>query len=251
MSEEDSILDYLAKGGKLTSPDNAPSRYRGELMRIMASFVDSEFAGAAGFADLINDGPGVKERIAAARIVLEKLDHGERVLKIMGDFGANTGRYETVHPWNARVERNEDLGARRRGGDMRLNVFHYPFEGWVDAVVMNVMMGEATVIQLTELSRCSYQPLAEVLEEIIPRERRHAELGREGLARIMETDPSARHRVRESADYWRPRVAASFGGADSPRFPMLSRFGLRHRTNETLLTEWSAAVDLYFSQILN
>lgn len=35
------IEDYLAQGGKLTSPGNVPARYRGELLRLMASFVDS------------------------------------------------------------------------------------------------------------------------------------------------------------------------------------------------------------------
>ena len=161
MSDKLDIQEYLEKGGKLSAPDNAPPRYRAELMRMMASFVDSELAGAAGFADLINAGPGIKERITAARIVTEKLDHAERVLKIMGDFGANTKRYMNVHPWAARVEREEDLGAERFAGDMRLNVFHYPLEGWADAVAMNVLMGRATGIQLNELSLCSYQPLAE------------------------------------------------------------------------------------------
>ena len=103
MSEDAAILDYLAKGGKLTSPDNAPSRYRAELMRVMASFVDSELAGAAGFADLINEAPGIGEKTAAARIVLEKIDHAVRVLDIMGEFGANIARYQSVHPWASRI----------------------------------------------------------------------------------------------------------------------------------------------------
>ncbi|MEX0645981.1 MAG: Phenylacetic acid catabolic protein, partial [Parvularculaceae bacterium] len=140
MGDEAGLLDYLERGGKLSSPDNAPPRYRAELMRQMASFVDSELAGAAGFADCINWGPGITERIAASRIVLEKLDHAERVLGIMGEFGANIDRYETVHPWRERVGRDEDIGARRRSGDMRLNIFHYPLGGWTDAVTMNVMM---------------------------------------------------------------------------------------------------------------
>ena len=66
MSETMAIEDYLEAGGVLTSPANAPPRYRGELMRLMAAFVDSELAGSAGFADAINYAPGVKERIAAA-----------------------------------------------------------------------------------------------------------------------------------------------------------------------------------------
>ena len=76
------IEDYLAKGGQLTSPGNVPPRYRGELLRLMASFVDSELAASAGFADTINTAPGITARIAACRITLEKADHAERVLPV-------------------------------------------------------------------------------------------------------------------------------------------------------------------------
>ncbi|APG85527.1 Phenylacetic acid catabolic protein [Sinorhizobium americanum] len=236
------IEDYLAQGGLLTSPDNVPPRYRGELLRLMASFVDSELAGSAGFADVINDAPGIKERIAAARIVLEKADHAGRVLEIMGDFGADTARYAVHHPWSARLPRDADIGAERRGGDMRLSVLHYPLEGWIDAVVMNVLMGKAVVIQLGELARISYQPLAEVLRSILPRETRHAELGIEGLKRIAETE-EGRRAAREALAYWRPRVAASFGLSGSTRYHMLARLGLRHTPNEALLAEWQKAID--------
>ncbi len=177
MSDTMPIEEYLLKGGVLTSPDNVTPRYRGELLRLMASFVDSELAGAAGFADTINDAPGIKERIASAKIVLEKTDHAGRVLEIMGSFGADTGRYAVHHPWDARLERDADIGAARQGGDMRLSVFHYPLHGWIDAVVMNVLMGTASTIQLRELARVSYQPLAEVFRAILPSEAHHTELG--------------------------------------------------------------------------
>ena len=104
------IEDYLAQGGVLTAPENVPARYRGELLRLMAIFVDSELAGSAGFADRINVAPGINERIAAARIVLEKADHAESVLALMGDFGADEGRYVGHHPWAARLPRDADLG---------------------------------------------------------------------------------------------------------------------------------------------
>jgi 1,2-phenylacetyl-CoA epoxidase catalytic subunit len=242
MSQAMTIEEYLAAGGALTAPDNAPPRYRGELMRLMATFVDSELAGSAGFADVINHAPGVKERIAAARIVLEKTDHAERVLNIMGDFGADIGRYAAHHPWAARLTRDADIGATRRGGDMRLSVFHYPLQGWVDAVTMNVLMGLAVGVQLEEFAKVSYAPLAEAFRAIAPRERRHAELGLEGLAKIAASEPG-RAEARGAIAYWRPRVAASFGGAGSARFETLKRFGLRHKPNETLLAEWSARFD--------
>lgn len=239
MTEEMNLDDYLAQGGKLSSPENASPRYRGELMRLMATFVDSELAGAAGFANCINDGPGIGERIAAARIVLEKLDHAGQVLRIMGEFGANTARYVTHHPWTARLERSADIGASRRAGDMRLNVFHYPIEGWTDAVAMNVLMGRATMIQLEEFAAVSYQPLGEAFRAILPVETRHAELGEEGLRKIVE-DERERGKAQASIDYWYPRVAASFGTAGSARFDALHRFGLRHSPNEVLQERWRA-----------
>jgi 1,2-phenylacetyl-CoA epoxidase catalytic subunit len=242
MPDTMTLEDYLAGGGVLTSPANASARYRGELMRLMATFVDSELAGSAGFAETINDAPGIKERIAAARIVLEKTDHAERVLDVMGSFGADIARYAVHHPWAARIARDADIGGTRHGGDMRLSVFHYPIQGWVDAVAMNVLMGLAVGVQLEEFAKVSYAPLADVFREIAPREARHTELGFEGLTRIVAFD-SGRSEARAAISYWRPRVAASFGGAASARFDTLKRFGLRHRTNEALLAEWNRKVD--------
>lgn len=229
------VADYLAQGGKLTSPENVPPRYRGELLRLMSSFVDSELAGSAGFADAINWAPGIKERIAASRITLEKADHAGRVLDLMEGFGTDKARYEQAHDWAARGPRDQQIGPRRRGGDMRLSVFHYPLTGWSDAVVMNVLMGMATLHALDELARCSYQPLAEVLRDILPRERRHMELGIEGLERITASD---RDRARASIDYWLPLVADTFGPAVSDRFERLKAMGLRHSDNETLRQAW-------------
>lgn len=231
------LADYLAQGGKLTTPENAPPRYRGELLRLMATFVDSELAGAAGFADVINLGPGIKERIAASRIVLEKLDHAERVLQVMGEFGADISRYANHHPWTARVARDVDLGAARHGADMRLAVLHYPLQGWTDAVVMNVLMGRAVVIQLDEFARLSYQPLAEIFRAIAPRERRHMELGEEGLRKILQ-DESSRLAVKASFTYWYPRVAASFGAGASAHFETQRKLGLRHTGNADLARLW-------------
>ena len=182
----------------------------------MSSFVDSELAASAGFANAINWAPGIKERIAASRITLEKADHAERVLDLMADFGTDKSRYNSAHDWAARAERDADIEARRQGGDMRLSVFHYPLAGWTDAVVMNVLMGLATDVQLAEMARASYTPLAEVLREIAPRERRHTELGLEGLERLVAQGKA--EEARASVAYWSPRVAETFGPAESQRY---------------------------------
>lgn len=241
MSDTMNLDDYLAQGGVLTAPGNVPARYRGELMRLMSSFVDSELAASAGFAGAINFAPGIRERIAASRITLEKADHAERVLTVMADFGTDAGRYQRQHDWSARVPRDADLGTSRQAGDMRLSVFHYPITGWADAVVMNVLQGLATGVQMTELTRVSYGPLAEVFRAIAPREQRHAELGLEGLERLVASD-EGRAQVQAALAYWQPRVAATFGVAGSEHYPMLRKFGLRHAPNEELLARWKTLV---------
>jgi len=237
MSDGMNITEYLARGGKLTSPRNVPPRYRAELMRIMASFVDSELAGAAGFADIINDGPGIKARIAAARIVLEKTDHAERILQLLGAFGADTERYAAHHPWTDRLDRDAPLGAERGRADMRLAVFNYPLDGWTDAVTMNLLMGTAMGVQLAEYADMSYQPMAEALRDIAPREARHAELAEEGLAHIT-ADQGQAAQIGESLTYWWPRVASSFGNETSKRFDTLRAMGLRKVDNAALRRQW-------------
>ena len=209
MAEDMSIASYLAEGGVLSNPANVPPRYRAELLKLMATFVDSELAGAAGFADITNDGPGIKERIAAARIVMEKTDNADRVLRIMGEFGADTARYANSHPWTARLDRDADIGATRTEHDMRLAVFNYPLQGWADAVVMNLLMGRAVGVQLAEFAQISYQPLAEAFRAIVPVEVHHADLAAEGLRKLVAED--GKDTVQASVDYWMPRVAARAG----------------------------------------
>lgn len=237
MSDTMNIEAYLAQGGVLSSPGNVPARYRGELMRLMSSFVDSELAASAGFVNSINQAPGIRERISASRITLEKAAHAEQVLAVMSTFGTDTARYQSQHDWAARVARDDDLGGSRHGADMRLSVFHYPLGDWLDAVVMNVLQGLAASVQFKEFTQVSYGPLADVLRAVAPREWRHTELGLEGLKRLT-ADESGRARARASIAYWMPRVRATFGQAGSARYATLKRFGLRHTPNETLQQQW-------------
>ncbi len=247
MAEDMSIESYLSQGGKLTNPTNVPPRYRAELMKMMATFVDSELAGAAGFADVINAGPGIKERIAAAKIVLEKTDNADQVLRLLGEFGADTARYATSHPWTARLPREAPVGSTRSEHDMRLSVLNYPLDGWVDAVTMNLCLGLAVCAQLDEMQQVSYQPLADALREIAPVERRHVELAAEGLAKLAAEGRSPQ--IADAVAYWRPRVAAIFGAIAPERFDQLAAWRLRHRDNAALAQQWNGALDAALARL--
>ena len=236
MTEDMDVTDYLQQGGRLTNPANVPARYRAELMKLMATFVDSELAGAAGFADVINAGPGIKERIAAAKIVLEKTDNADRVLRLMGEFGANTDRYAAHHPWTDRLPRDTPPGTKRSAHDMRLSVLNYPLQGWADAVVMNLCMGTGVMVQLQEMAKVSYQPMSEAMRAVMPIEQRHTELAAEGVQRLIEQGQTSD--VSDSLTYWEPRVDAMFGDIDADRMQQLSGWGLRHATGSEMRAQW-------------
>lgn len=240
-TDEKTLIDRIAAGEKIQRGAELSVGFRSELMRLMVIFVDSEMAGAAGFADVINRGPGLKERMIAARLVSEKFQHAETVLALLQDFGVNPALYVSSHPWSARLDRDANLGSRRIGGDKRLNVFYYPLEGWTDAVVMNMLMGSATTAQIGELRQCSYQPLAECMATIVQREAEHAELGERGVRAAIERRGSALA-AQAAVSYWYPRVAATFGRIDSDRMELYRKYGLRRHSNSELLQTWETTI---------
>jgi 1,2-phenylacetyl-CoA epoxidase catalytic subunit len=217
----------------------APAVYRSELMRLIVVFTDSELAGAAGFCPFINRGPGLRERIVAGKIVTEKYVHAEMALKLLEPFGVNPMLYVRSHAWDSRLDRHVDLGTRRIGGDKRLNVFHYPLEGWEDALVLNMLMGAATAIQLAEMAQSSYAPLAEAITQILPREEEHARLGEGGVRQAIARSGS-KAAVQAAVNYWQPRVVATFGRVDSEHAAIYIQYGLRRRSSAEMLGDWRA-----------
>lgn len=235
--QDKDFLNRVAAGHKVGAGETLPTAYRSEVMRLLVVFADSELAGAAGFCPFINRGPGLRERIVAAKIVAEKYVHAELALKLLEPFGVNPTLYVRSHAWDSRLDRNVDLGTRRIGGDKRLNVFHYPLEGWEDAVVFNMLMGTATAIQLGEMENASYQPLAELIAQILPREKEHAALGETGVRQAIERSGS-KSAAQAAVDYWLPRVAATFGRVDSEHASTYIQYGLRRRSSADMLNDW-------------
>jgi len=244
--QDQDFLQRIAAGNRIAAPEGealrcggeaVPAAYRSELMRLVVVFADSELAGAAGFCPFINRGPGLRERIVAAKIVAEKYVHAEMALQLLQPFGVNPMLYVRSHAWDSRLDRNVDLGTRRIGGDKRLNVFHYPLEGWEDAVVFNMMMGGATAIQLAEMAQSSYIPLAQAITQILPREQQHAQLGESGVAQAIQRSGS-KTAAQAAVDYWHPRVVATFRRVDSDHAATYIRYGLRRRGSAEMLNDW-------------
>lgn len=245
--QDKNFLQRIAAGHKVSATadslrcadEGVPNDYRSELLRLIVVFADSELAGAAGFCPFINRGPGLRERIVAAKIVTEKYVHADMALALLKPFGVNPLLYVRSHAWDSRLDRHVDLGTRRIGGDKRLNVFHYPLEGWEDAVVFNMLMGTATAIQLGEMMQSSYAALAAAITQILPREQEHAQLGENGVRQAIERSAS-KDAVQVAVNYWHPRVADTFGRVDSDHAATYIQCGLRQRSSADMLADWKA-----------
>lgn len=236
--------DVIARVSRLEfleSPRDVSAGYRAELLRVLTIFVDSELAGTAGMVPFINSAPGLRERATAARMVAEKFDHAQQVLEIMEPFGINPALYVRAHCWSSRLDRDTDLGNRHVGGDKRLNVFHAPVEGWLDAVTMTMLMGTAVAVQLADLADGSYAPLRVVMASIIEREAAHARSGETALSQgiARQGSPAA---AQVAVTYWFPRVACTFGRLDSRHVERTRQFGLRRHANADLLNRWQANI---------
>ncbi|MFN3145738.1 MAG: hypothetical protein ACE368_11030 [Paracoccaceae bacterium] len=129
---------------------------------------------------------------------------------------------------------------------MRLSVFHYPLKGWTDAVAMNMLMGRAVTIQLEELARVSYQPLAEAFRAILPVERRHAEPARAVCATGRDRTPGGKRRRG---------LLVSKGGRKlrERRTPAVNRSPAALRPagkpNAALLADWQGDMSSTFSAL--
>lgn len=241
-----SLEVHLKNGGVLSSPANLPARYRADLVRLMTSFVDSELAASAGFAAVLNEAPGLVQRINGARIILEKAESGEKILNLMDSLGADIDGYGNSQfidgnsSWSTRVARNDDITSAKVT-DMRSSVFHYPIQNWGDAVMMSVLIGKAGQIQLQDLSQISYTPLAEAFSAIKLVAQRHTSISRIELLRLAKGayKNGTSEALKASFHYWLSKAQAIFGSCNSERFERLKNFGIRHRSNTGMLAEFN------------
>lgn len=242
------LVARIEAGERITGAEDVTPGYRTELMRLMVVLVDSELAGAAGFADLVNAAPTLEDRVLAAAMVSEKYAHAEKILALMEPFGVKPDLYLAEHAWAGRVDRSANLGTRRVGGDKRLNVFHYPLQGWLDALVFEMLMGSASVVQLTDQSESSYGPFAAALTDVIAGEDRHARQGEAALGKLIERSGNIT-RPQAAVAYWQPRVAASFGRGDADRLDLHRAYGLRKGSSADLLASWQAEIGPRLSKL--
>ncbi len=217
---------------KVKGPDDITPLYREHLINLLYMQADSELAGALGYAPCIKMAPTLEEYLASAMIVKDEFRHARVVYKLLEHLGEDVETHVQHFDYNSRLaDENADIGAKRAGGDKRVNIFYYPIPTWVDFVMFNFCMDRGAGHQLEDSLTASYQPWAVVIEGIFKEEKFHIAHGDNWVKRLAQ-DPKTKDAAQAALDKWFPRTMNIFGRPNTPKNKIYRSLGLKKRDNE-------------------
>src|SRR5216117_4239974 len=156
----DGMMDKIARGVRLESPEEMTPEYRQDLVHLMTMQADSELAGGYGYVPWITKAPTVEEKHVVAQIVKDELRHATVMYGLLADLGFDVESHVRRHDeiFTMRIESDADIGTARITSDKRVNIFYYPIETWADFIFFNFCMDRGAGHQLEDVRRCSYGP---------------------------------------------------------------------------------------------
>ena len=221
------------------------AKYRELATGILLQYADSEMAASAGYASLLHLAPHIHERLELSSISYEKLVLAERAYQLISQTGMNVEKYVSSHCWESRLHRDLNLGYRRASADKRVNALMFPIQSWEDLLIFTYLMAAMASLQLQDFSRSSFTPWAKLAANHIGIEDSHRDFAGTRIEKLSN-DPSHKEQLLQSLRYWRPRVYACFGPADSERNQQYIELGLKSRRNEELSARWQSDIEAFF-----
>lgn len=229
-SEE--VQARVARGERISSPDEMSPEYFEDLVHLMTMQADSELAGAYGYQSWISRAPGIEEKLIVANIVRDETRHAKAIYGLLRDLGVDVDSRVNEHDFDYRVHADQgDLGTNRAGDDARVNIFYYPIESWADFVTFNFLMDRGAGHQLQDGLEGSYLPWANELQRIFKEELTHIRHGDMWVERLAR-DPATHDEIEASIGRWFPRTMNIFGRPGTHRNARYRRFGLKKRDND-------------------
>ncbi|HEY7060132.1 MAG TPA: Phenylacetic acid catabolic protein [Chloroflexota bacterium] len=143
----------------------------------------------------------------------EEVDHFRKMNALLNDLGHDA----TWVVWRPRDERYVDA-------------FRAAMPTWGDVAVFGFLMDRVGRYQLEEFVDCSYQPLSDVLPDIMREEVGHVNYGTAQLVKLAKT-PEGKDEAQAALDRWYPLALDSFGQSESKRSERYINWGLKRRTN--------------------
>jgi ring-1,2-phenylacetyl-CoA epoxidase subunit PaaA len=208
------LLDRIARGDKVESPEQMTPEYRENLLHLMTMQADSELAGGLNYVGWIEKAPSVREKLVMAMIVKDEMRHANVMYSLLGDLGVDVEQHI------------EESGLNRR-----VDIFYYDIPSWPDLVMFNFLMDRGAGHQLQDAVHSSYGPWSRAITKIDEEERMHVAHGEQWVKRLAR-DAATRDDTQRALDRWWPRTLAIFGRPGTRRNDLYRRLRLKTRDNE-------------------
>ncbi|MBI3977935.1 MAG: phenylacetate-CoA oxygenase subunit PaaI [Chloroflexi bacterium] len=229
--KERALMEKIAAGQTIESPDEMTDEYREALINLMTMQADSELAGAYGYVPWISKAPSIEEKLITATIVKDEVRHAKAIYRLLEDLGVDVDSRVAGHDFQYRItDPTADLGVQRRAADKRVNIFYYPIESWTDFVMFNFCMDRGAGHQLEDVLHSSYGPWAREIERIFREELVHVRHGDLWIERLAK-DPTTKAETQAALDRWFPRTMNIFGRPGTAKNVLYRKLGLKRRDN--------------------
>jgi ring-1,2-phenylacetyl-CoA epoxidase subunit PaaA len=126
-------------------------------------------------------------------------------------------------------------------GKRPLSIFEFPLQTWEEFCVVKLLADLAEIIQVEDLSDCTFLPLRNLAKVTMPEEIFHSQFGKDTCTELVKTE-NGRKKVQEAINRYYPMMPAFFGKKDSENNALYRRCGIKSRTNEAMRQDFIGRV---------
>jgi ring-1,2-phenylacetyl-CoA epoxidase subunit PaaA len=208
--------------------DVAAARKIGEdyitaVSKIVVSHTINELVGAQVFDEpAIALAPSPYEKWLTCRIAMEEYGHHVRFKRLADEL--------------------EIADEKLDPGKRHLSIFEYDLRNWPEFLALKALADLAEILQVEDLIDCSYVPLRNLANALMPEEKFHAGFGRNRLEQLSQTTEGKQH-AQQAIDSIFPVILPFFGQSQSKNNELFRRWGVKQRTNGAMRGDFIARVE--------
>ncbi len=240
MTEDEKLVEFearIARGEKIEPGDWMPDEYRRQLIRMISQHAHSEVVGMLPEGQWISAAPSLHRKLVLIAKVQDEAGHGQYLYHAAESLGAT---------------REELIDALLSGKAKYSSVFNYPTLTWADVAMIGWLVDGAAIKNQTMLAHASYGPYSRAMVRICAEETFHHKQGKEMIVYYATRGAPAQRAMAQDAlnRWWWPSLMM-FGphDSDSSNSGVLTRWGIKTKSNDALRQEFVDEMVEEFSQI--
>jgi len=198
----------------------APEEFRTAVEKIVISHAVNELYGAQVFDEpAIALAPTPYSKWLTCRVAMEEYGHHVRFKELGEEIGI------PAEQMTASDEKKP------------LSIFEFPLQTWEEFCVIKLLADLAEILQVEDLSQCTFLPLRNLSRMTMPEERFHAQFGKDFCTELCETE-EGRVAVQDAINRYYPILPKFFGRPKSKNNEIFRKWGIKQRTNEDMLADY-------------